>query len=91
MTSSKLDHANYNQFVSNVDMAHKTIQRVSVPNLKVFEPMKTELWSKEAGEFSVMLYGKMGFVHQPCCHSISVWRFSRLLTAITLSFIGIST
>ena len=37
-----------------------TIQRVSVPNLRLFGSMKTELWAKEAGEFSIMLYGKMG-------------------------------
>ena len=37
-----------------------TIQSVSVPNLKSFGPINTELWAKEAGEFSIMLNGKMG-------------------------------
>ena len=40
-------------------MAYKTIKRVSVPNLKSFGLTKTELQAKEAGEFPVMLYGKM--------------------------------
>ena len=38
-----------------------TIKRVSVPNLKSFGQTKTELRAKEVGEFSVMLYGKMGW------------------------------
>ena len=33
----------------------KTLQHVSAPSLNVFGPMKTELWAKEVGEFSVML------------------------------------
>ena len=37
-----------------------TIKRVSVPNLKLFGPTKTELRAKEVGEFSVMLYVKIG-------------------------------
>ena len=41
-------------------MVYKTTKRVSVPNLKSFRRMKTELLAKEAGEFSIMLYGKMG-------------------------------
>ena len=36
-------------------MAYKTRQRVSVPNLKLFKSMKTELSAKEVGEFSIML------------------------------------
>ena len=43
MTSSKRDYANYDQFVPNFDMDYKTIHHVSVPNLKLFGPMKTEL------------------------------------------------
>ena len=39
-------------------MACKTIQCVSVPNLKVFGSIKTEFWAKEVEEFSIMLYGK---------------------------------
>ena len=54
MTPLKHDNANYDKFVPNFDMACKTIQRVSVPNLKLFGPMETELWAKEVGEFSIM-------------------------------------
>ena len=42
-------------------LACKTIQRISVPNLKLFGPSKTELWAKEGGKFSIMLHGKMGW------------------------------
>ena len=41
MTSSKHDHVNYDQFAPNFVIAYKTIQRVSVPNLNLFGPMKT--------------------------------------------------
>ena len=45
-------------------MAYKTIQCVSVLNLKSFGPVKTELWPKEVGHFSVMLYmGKLAGRH----------------------------
>ena len=54
MTSSKHDYANYDQFAPNFDMVCKTVQRVSVPNLKLFGPIKTELWTKEVGTFSIM-------------------------------------
>ena len=47
MMSSKHDYANYDQFAPNSDIAHKTAQRVSVPNLNLFGPMKTELQAKE--------------------------------------------
>ena len=56
MTSSKHDHANYYQFAQNFDMAYRTIQRVSVPNLKLLRQMNTELRTKEAGEFSTHFY-----------------------------------
>ena len=52
---------NYDQFAPNFDIAYKTIQCVSVPNLNLFGPMKTELLAKEVGEFSIMLYGKIGW------------------------------
>ena len=45
----KHDYANYDQFASNFDSTKKTIQLVSVPNFKLFGPMKIELWSKEGG------------------------------------------
>ena len=63
MTSSKHDFANYDQFVPNFDMANETIQRVSVSNLKLFGTVKTELWTKEIGGFSIILYWKMGWSH----------------------------
>ena len=55
----KLDYANYDQFAPNFNVTYKTIQRVSVPNLKLFGGVNIVLWAKEAGEFSVTLYGKM--------------------------------
>ena len=51
-------------------MAYKTIQHVSVPNLNLF---RTELRAQQVGEFSIMLYGKMGW-----CRNINVWKFSKL-------------
>ena len=42
-------------------MAYKTIKHVFVPNLKSFGQKKTELRAKEVEEFSIMLYGKMGW------------------------------
>ena len=57
------------------------IDCVSVPNLKSFRPTKTKLWAKEGGEFSIMLYGKMGWGHslayQHGCRNINVWRSSK--------------
>ena len=44
-------------------ITYKTIQRVSVPNLNLFGPMKTELQAKEVGETSIMLYGKWAGRH----------------------------
>ena len=48
------DYANYDQFAQNFDIAYKTKQRVSVPNLNFFRPRKTELQAKEVGKFSIM-------------------------------------
>ena len=45
----KCDFANYDRFVPNFGMTFKTIKRVTVPNLKSFRPMKTELQAKEVG------------------------------------------
>ena len=59
--SPKHDYANYDQFAPNFGMAYKTIQHVSVPNMKLFGSLKTELWAKEVGEFSIRLYRKMGW------------------------------
>ena len=59
----------------NSDMTCNTIKRVSVPT-------KTSLQAKGVGEFSIMLYGKMGWgcslAHQQGCRNINVWRFSKL-------------
>ena len=38
------------------DMAYKTIQYVSVSNLKLFGSMERKLWGKEVEKFSIMLY-----------------------------------
>ena len=46
MTSQKHDHSSYDQFIRNFDMAYETIQRVSLPNLKLFGSTKRELWVK---------------------------------------------
>ena len=35
-------------------MTYQTIQHVSVPNLHLFGPMKTELQAKEVGEISII-------------------------------------
>ena len=61
ITSPKHDYANCDQFAPNFDVACKTIQCVAVPNLNLIGPMNTELWAKEVGEFSVTLFGKMGW------------------------------
>ena len=49
----KHDYANYDQFASNFDIAYKTIQRVSVPNLNLFGPKKTEFLAKELEDFQL--------------------------------------
>ena len=61
MTSSKHDYAYDDQFAPNFDITYKTIQCVSVLNLNLFGPMKPKLPAKEAGEFSIILYEKMGW------------------------------
>ena len=50
------------RFAPNFGIAYKTVQRVSVPSLNLFGPVKTELRAKEVGEFAIMLlYGKIGW------------------------------
>ena len=75
------DYANYDQFAPNFDMAYKIIQCVSVPNLKLFGSIKTELRAKEVGEFFITLYEKLGWghslAHQHGCHNINVKRSSK--------------
>ena len=62
---------------------------MSVPNLNLFGPMKTELWAKEVGEFSIIrengLVGTLAYQHG-CCN-VNVWRFSKLLPAANLAFL----
>ena len=58
--NQKHNYANYDQFTPNFNMASDIKQGVSVSHLKLFGPMKTELWAEEFGEFSIMLYGKYG-------------------------------
>ena len=44
------------QFALNFGRRYRIIQCASVPNLELFRSIKTELWTEEVGEFSVMLY-----------------------------------
>ena len=37
----------------------QTMQRVSVPNLKLFGPMKTEIWPKKFESFLLRKMGKL--------------------------------
>ena len=60
-------------------MANKTIQRVSVPNLKLFGPMVTELWATEAENFLLCYVRKWAGGHS--CRNINVWRFSKFLNS----------
>ena len=60
------DYANYDQFAQNFGTAYKTIQCVSVPNLKLFGSIKRKLWVKEVRKFSIMFYGKMGWQGFSC-------------------------
>ena len=48
----------YDQFAPNFDMAFKTTQCASVPNLKLFGPAKTELWPKKLEDFLLHYMGK---------------------------------
>ena len=88
----KHDYGNYDGFVPNFDMAYKTIKRVSVPNLKAFRPTKTELQAKEVGELSVGKWdGGRSLAHEHGCRNINVQRFSKLWTAVTFTFICVSS
>ena len=82
MSHQKYDYANHDRFVPNFDMAYKTVRLVPVPNLKSFRPTRTELPAKEVGQFSIMVYGKMGWgrsiAHQHGCCKINVWRSSEI-------------
>ena len=56
MMSSKYDYANYDQFHPNFGVACETIYHAFVPNLKlnVSGRLKTVLWGKEVGKFSII-------------------------------------
>ena len=56
MMSSKFDYANYDQFYPNFGVACETICHAFVPNLKlnVSGRLKTVLWGKEVGKFSII-------------------------------------
>ena len=68
-------------------MAYKTRQRVSVPNLKLFGQVKTELWAKYVGGFPIMSHGQIGW----WAFFFATYRLFGLEMDITLSFIGILT
>ena len=63
-------------------MARETIKLVSVPNLKSFGRMKTELWAKEVGRIFLLCYiynmGRWKNTHQHGCRIINVRRFPKL-------------
>ena len=98
MTSSKNDYENYGQFVNFPQIFlydppdHTTCMYASVPNSMLFGPIKTEIWAKEVGEFSIIIFGPikqshgpkklenflLWYMNQPCCHNRNAWRFSKL-------------
>ena len=84
------DYANYNQFVPNFDMAYKTTQRVSVPNLKVIWTNQNRAMGQRSWSIFYHVVWEHSFADQNGRHNINVWRFSQLWTAVTLAFIGIS-
>ena len=54
----KHDYANYDQFAPNFNMTYKTIQLVSVPNLKLFGPMNTGYGPEKLEDFLLCYTGK---------------------------------
>ena len=92
----KHDYVNYDRFVANFYMAYQTIKHVSLSNLKSVGPTKTVSRAEKVGEFSIMLWyekwaGRCSLAYQHGCCSKNVWRFSKLWTAITFTFIGVSS
>ena len=71
------DYTNYDQFVPNFVMAYETIQLVSVTDLKLFVPMKTELRPKKLENFLLFVWekcvGRHCFAYQHGCRNINVW------------------
>ena len=49
------DYANYDQFAPNFEMVHKLDHATCLCTKFVV------VWAKEVGEFSITLYGKMGW------------------------------
>ena len=56
---SHMMSSNYDQYAINFDVGYKFVQRISVPNLKLFRPIKTKLSAKGVEKFSVIFYGKI--------------------------------
>ena len=54
------DYGNYDSFLPNFAMAYKTIQRVSVSNLKLSGPTKTELRGKRSARISCYVIWENG-------------------------------
>ena len=83
---------NYDQFTPNFDMACKSIQRVSVPNMKLFVPIKQSYGPKNLENFLLCNRGKwVGghcFAHRHVCYNINAWRSSKRWSAVTLAFIA---
>ena len=55
----KHDYVNYDRFAQNFDMAYKTIQRVSAPNLKVLSQWKPSYGPKNFENFLLCYMGKL--------------------------------
>ena len=62
-------------------MASETILYFSVPNLKSFGALKTELNAKKDGEFSIMLYEKRagGYAFSDQHHWLTQYEFMEII------------
>ena len=77
-------YANCGQFTQTFDMAYKTIERVSIPNLKLFGSMKTKSWTKEVGEFCQKSYSfKFLMTSLQTKNILSKSQISRLIDCLT--------
>ena len=67
----------------------------SKASFEVIGPMTTDLWAKEVGEFSFMLYGKMGWWAFLCpptwLRQHKCMKISKLWTALTFAFMDTLT
>ena len=92
MTLPKHDYANYDRFVPSFNMVYKTIKRVSVPILKSFRPMKTELWAKKLENFLFCYMGKWAGASCPPTWLLQYKCMEIFETlTVTFAFIGVST